>query len=517
MMNLIFKTLLAGTAFICAATPSFADVKTGVDAWERGDFAAAVKEWRPLAVKGDADAQFNLAQAYRFGRGVPSDMKQAEDWYRRAATQGHVQAEDNLGLIMFQNGDTSGAMPLIERSANRGEPRAQFVFGTALFNGDMAKQDWPRAYGYMTRASAAGLSRASTALAQMDQYIPLEQRQQGLTIARQLEAQASRSKFAQVQPQKPAAVMSPPKMSPPRPQPKIATNVPAYPAPYPQTTYPQTQYPQTYPQANQPAYPTYPQASAPAPMPQVGNDPYLDGSPTSSEEPVVIPTRKSAKATTSRAQPFPNTRGALPSPRTSVKAPVKSQPAQNPDDQMDMPEPANNSGDWNAQSGANGGSGAGYPNTTYPSYPQDPAAGYPNQPYPNQPYPGQTYPGEAYPTQGNVSGAYPANPYPQPKPAVRTSPVRKAAPVVVRPVQSAANGAGNWRIQLGAFSAPNGADILWKSLRGRVGALAGKQQYRVKAGAITRLQAGGFNSRSEAEAACGQVRAAGSNCLVVSR
>ncbi len=506
-MNLIFKTLLAGTAFVCAVAPSYANVKTGVDAWERGDFATAVKEWRPLAVKGDADAQFNLAQAYRFGRGVPSDMKQAEDWYRRAATQGHVQAEDNLGLIMFQNGDTAGAMPLIERSANRGEPRAQFVYGTALFNGDMAKQDWPRAYGYMTRASAAGLSRASTALAQMDQYIPLEQRQQGLTIARQLEAQASRSKFAQVQPQKPAPVMVPQ-----RPLPKIATNDSAYPAPYPQAA-PQAA-PQPYPQS----YPSYPQASAPVPMPPVGNDPYVDAPPTGGEEPVVIPTRKSAKAPTTRAQSFPNTRGALPSPRTSGRTPVKSQPNKTVDDQMDMPEPPANSGEWNTQNGANG---AGYPNQSYPAYPQDPAAGYPSQPYP-QPYPAQSYPGQSYPAQGDTGAGYPAQSYPQPRPAVRTSPVRKVAPVVARPavarpVQTAASGGGNWRIQLGAFSAPNGADLLWKSLRGRVGALSGKQPYLVKAGTVTRLQAGGFASRGAAESACGQVRAAGNNCLVVSR
>ncbi len=496
-MNLIFKTLLAGTAFVCAVAPSYANVKTGVDAWERGDFAAAVKEWRPLAVKGDADAQFNLAQAYRFGRGVPSDMKQAEDWYRRAATQGHVQAEDNLGLIMFQNGDTAGAMPLIERSANRGEPRAQFVYGTALFNGDMAKQDWPRAYGYMTRASAAGLSRASTALAQMDQYIPLEQRQQGLTIARQLEVQASRSKFAQVQQQQPAPVIVPQRPLPKPQMPKIATNAPAYPAPYPQAA------PQPYPQT----YPSYPQTSAPVPMPPVSNDPYLDGSPTSSDEPVVIPTRKSAKTTTTRAQSFPNTRGALPSPRNSGRAPVKSQPSQVPDDQVDMPAPPTNSGDWNSQSSVNG---AGYP--------QDPAAGYPSQPYPGQNYPSQNYPSQSYPSQPYPAqvDTYPTTPYPAPKPAARTSPVRKAAPVVVRPVQTA-NGAGNWRIQLGAFSAPNGADLLWKSLRGRVGALSGKQPYLVKAGTVTRLQAGGYASRNAAEAACGQVRAAGNNCLVVSR
>ena len=62
------------------ATPVLADVRAGVDAWSRGDYAAAVKEWRQPAINGDADAQFNLGQAYKLGRGVPVDLKAAEDW-----------------------------------------------------------------------------------------------------------------------------------------------------------------------------------------------------------------------------------------------------------------------------------------------------------------------------------------------------------------------------------------------------------------------------------------------------
>src|SRR3546814_13235721 len=77
------------------AAPALADVKDGVDAWQAGNYQAAVAEWRPLAIAGDADAQFNLGQAYKPGRGVPTDLTQAEAWYRRAAKQGPLQAEDN--------------------------------------------------------------------------------------------------------------------------------------------------------------------------------------------------------------------------------------------------------------------------------------------------------------------------------------------------------------------------------------------------------------------------------------
>ena len=66
-------------------------------------------EWRKAAIAGDADAQFNLGQAYKLGRGVPVDLPMAESWYRKAALQGHPQAEDNYGLALFQDGKRAEA------------------------------------------------------------------------------------------------------------------------------------------------------------------------------------------------------------------------------------------------------------------------------------------------------------------------------------------------------------------------------------------------------------------------
>ena len=168
-------------------SPALADVKAGVDAWQQGDYARAIAEWRPLAQAGDPDAQFNMGQAYKLGRGVQSDFPVALDWYRKAAAQGHLRAEDNLGLLMFQQGDRADAMPYLQRAALRGEPRAQYIVGTALFNGDLIGKDWVRAYALMSRASASGLTQATTSLAQMDKYIPDDQRRQGLAMAASLE------------------------------------------------------------------------------------------------------------------------------------------------------------------------------------------------------------------------------------------------------------------------------------------------------------------------------------------
>ena len=45
------------------------DLQTGLEAVEGGDYAAALKEWRPLANQGDIKAQHNLDFMYEKGLG----------------------------------------------------------------------------------------------------------------------------------------------------------------------------------------------------------------------------------------------------------------------------------------------------------------------------------------------------------------------------------------------------------------------------------------------------------------
>lgn len=184
-------------AMALAPVGAAADVKAGVDAWSRGEHAAAVKEWLGPAAKGDADAQFNMGQAYKLGRGVPQDIKRAEAWYRKAAEQGHIKAADTLGLILFQEDRKADAMPFLQASADRGEPRAMYILGIAHFNGDAVGKDWVRAYAYMSRASSAGLEQATRTLASMDGMIPLEQRQMAMTMAADLEQKAQENRNRQ--------------------------------------------------------------------------------------------------------------------------------------------------------------------------------------------------------------------------------------------------------------------------------------------------------------------------------
>ena len=178
------KYLITAALLLCApASLSAQSVKAGIEAWQRADYANAVAIWRPLAEKGDADAQFNLGQAYRLGRGVPINLAAAQTWFERAANQGHLDAQTTLGLLLFQNGDRAEALKWLKQAADKGEPRAQLVYGTALVNGDTVTQDPPLGYAYVSRAAAQGLAPAKQTLAQMDQVLPVADRKKGAQIA----------------------------------------------------------------------------------------------------------------------------------------------------------------------------------------------------------------------------------------------------------------------------------------------------------------------------------------------
>ena len=74
----------------------------GKEAAWRGDYTTALAELRPLAEQGNADAQYNLANLYRDGRGVPHDDEQAAAWYRRAAEGGSWWAAFDLGMLYWE-------------------------------------------------------------------------------------------------------------------------------------------------------------------------------------------------------------------------------------------------------------------------------------------------------------------------------------------------------------------------------------------------------------------------------
>jgi uncharacterized protein len=223
------KHLMAALLILTAGSPVFGQsVKAGIEAWQKADYAAAVAIWRPLAEKGDVDAQFNLGQAYRLGRGVSTNLSAAQTWFERAANQGHLDAQATLGLLLFQSGDQPGGLRWLKAAALKGEPRALLVYGTALFNGDGVAQDPVLGYAFVSRAAAQGLAPAKDTLAQMDKILPLEDRRKGVAMAITNAKKAPAPKSRTVKPK--AVKPAPAVVAQAAPKPKPAPTAVAVPA-----------------------------------------------------------------------------------------------------------------------------------------------------------------------------------------------------------------------------------------------------------------------------------------------
>jgi cell division septation protein DedD len=235
-----YKYLATSICIASLATPlSAQSVKAGIEAWQKADYSSAVAIWRPLAEKGDADAQFNLGQAYRLGRGVPINLAAAQSWFERAADKGHIDAQTTLGLLLFQNGNHIGGLRWLKAASDQGEPRAMLVYGTALFNGDGVPQDPILGYAFVSRAAAQGLQAAKDTLGQLDQIMSVEDRKKGVAMALS-KAKSNPPPVSKPPPAKAAKAAASPKPAPnkpaqpvvaaAKPQPKTPAQPPAVPA-----------------------------------------------------------------------------------------------------------------------------------------------------------------------------------------------------------------------------------------------------------------------------------------------
>ena len=73
----MFKHLTVILAFLMTLSSPVAaqDFQKGFAAYNAGDYATALQEWKPLAEAGNVFAQNNLGFMYKNGQGVPQDYK----------------------------------------------------------------------------------------------------------------------------------------------------------------------------------------------------------------------------------------------------------------------------------------------------------------------------------------------------------------------------------------------------------------------------------------------------------
>jgi TPR repeat protein len=106
------KISAALTAFVLCAVASLAapvacagtsedDFRRGLSAFNTGDFAAALRLWRPLAERDDPRAEAGIGFMYHRGLGVPVDDHEAAVWLRRAAEHGQAEGQLMLGILFY--------------------------------------------------------------------------------------------------------------------------------------------------------------------------------------------------------------------------------------------------------------------------------------------------------------------------------------------------------------------------------------------------------------------------------
>jgi TPR repeat protein len=109
--KILFAAVVLGFS---ATTTAYGDsLATGRAAYARADYTTAARLLRPLAERGNAQAQALLGFMYANGRGVPQAYDAATYWYRLAAEQGNVMAQYLLGLMY----DKGHGVPMDEIAA----------------------------------------------------------------------------------------------------------------------------------------------------------------------------------------------------------------------------------------------------------------------------------------------------------------------------------------------------------------------------------------------------------------
>ena len=143
----------------------------GQRALERGDHAAALAAWLPLAEDGDAAAQYGVGVLLERGLGTPEDPAAAAAWYRRAAVQGVEAAQVNLGLMLVQGRgvpvDDAEAVAWFRRAADHDIPEGLANLGQMHRLGRGVPRDPAQAYALLRKAALLGNVTAALGVADM--------------------------------------------------------------------------------------------------------------------------------------------------------------------------------------------------------------------------------------------------------------------------------------------------------------------------------------------------------------
>jgi hypothetical protein len=93
-------TSIVTAAFVCGAA-SAQDFRSGLSAYNGGDYARAFHDWLGLAEQGDPSAEAGIGFLFHKGLGVTQDDAEAATWFIKAAEQNQAEAQLLLGSLFF--------------------------------------------------------------------------------------------------------------------------------------------------------------------------------------------------------------------------------------------------------------------------------------------------------------------------------------------------------------------------------------------------------------------------------
>ena len=163
------KFALAVTLLITLTTPSQADFRAGVAAYDRREDTTAFREFKAVAEKGYAKAQFLLGIMYANGEGVPKNNAEAVKWYRKAGEQGYAQAQRNLGDIYYEGFGVpqhyAEAVKWYRKAAEQGAEQgyAQSRLGAMYEKGRGVEQDYVQAHMWFNLSASCSRSEQDMA------------------------------------------------------------------------------------------------------------------------------------------------------------------------------------------------------------------------------------------------------------------------------------------------------------------------------------------------------------------
>lgn len=170
-----------------------ADFQAGGDAYKRGDYETAAKEFLPLAEKGDHRAMYALGSMYSVGRGVEQNFQEAFKWFQRAAKYGRPDAEYKLG-IMYAQGfgveqDYRRALNWWGKSAKKGYPLAQNKIGQMYLEGKGVPQSNVKAYAWSAMAYEQGVKDAKQVVSIAKNNMSADELKEAENMTRELKAE----------------------------------------------------------------------------------------------------------------------------------------------------------------------------------------------------------------------------------------------------------------------------------------------------------------------------------------